>query len=57
MMVRLEKLESQLLEPQTANSAAVDLEAIGPEALPALRKGLESTSPWCVLRRPRPWPT
>jgi hypothetical protein len=45
LMERLAVLETQLLDPQTAKSAAVDLEAIGPEALPVLRKGLEPSSP------------
>jgi flagellar basal body P-ring protein FlgI len=45
LMDRLATLETQLLDPQTTKSAAVDLEAIGPEALPALRKGLAGSSP------------
>ena len=39
---RIHELEPQLLEPKTALRAAVDLEAIGVESLPALRKGLQS---------------
>ena len=39
---RLELLERQLADPVTAPSAAVRLEAIGKEAIPTLREGLES---------------
>lgn len=39
---RLELLERQLLDPVTAASASVQLEAIGPEAVPILKKGLGS---------------
>jgi hypothetical protein len=45
LMERLEGLERELLEPRSAKSAAVDLEAIGVEALPALRNGLASSRP------------
>lgn len=39
---RLELLDRQLADPVTAPSAALRLEAIGKEAIPTLRKGLES---------------
>ena len=39
---RLQLLERQLTDPITAPSAALRLEAIGKEAIPALRKALES---------------
>ncbi|MDX1961959.1 MAG: flagellar basal body P-ring protein FlgI [Pirellulales bacterium] len=44
-LARLELLERQLLDPITAPNAAIRLEAIGKEAVPVLRKGLESTVP------------
>ncbi len=44
LIERLTVLEAQLLDAQTAQTAAVDLEAIGPEAIPSLHKGLESDS-------------
>jgi flagellar basal body P-ring protein FlgI len=39
---RLELLDRQLADPVTAPSAALRLEAIGKEAIPTLREGLES---------------
>jgi hypothetical protein len=42
---RLKLLERQLLDPITADAAALRLEAIGPEAIPTLKKGIESTDP------------
>jgi hypothetical protein len=45
LMDRLAVLEKDLFEPKSAQLAAVDLEAIGAEALPTLRKGLESSRP------------
>jgi flagellar basal body P-ring protein FlgI len=39
--VRMEKLKTQLLDPDTAESAALQLEAIGNEAIPILRTGLK----------------
>lgn len=42
---RLEQLERQLLDPVTASTAALRLEAIGNEAVKALSKGLESKDP------------
>jgi len=39
---RLELLERQLLEPLTAQRAAVRLEAIGPEAVSILKRGMDS---------------
>jgi hypothetical protein len=45
LMERLAELEEKLLDPRTALTAAIDLEAIGPESLPTLKKGLESQSP------------
>ncbi len=43
--VRLEQLERQLLDPVTAATAALRLEAIGSEATKVLSKGLESKDP------------
>lgn len=43
-MERMAELEAQLMDPKSATVAAVDLEAIGPEALPTLRKGLAAES-------------
>lgn len=40
------KLEEELLEPATALTAAIRLEALGGESRRALRVGLESPSPW-----------
>ena len=40
--IRLEQLERQLLDPVTAATAALRLEAIGPEAVKVLAKGLEA---------------
>ena len=40
------KLEEELLEPSTALTAAVKLEALGTSSMRALRVGLESPSPW-----------
>lgn len=40
---RLASLERQLLDPVTSASAALKLEAIGKEALPALKKGITAT--------------
>lgn len=44
-IARLSELEKQLLEPTTAQFAAIQMEAIGKEALRSLRKGLTSTDP------------
>ncbi|GIW92223.1 MAG: flagellar P-ring protein FlgI [Pirellulaceae bacterium] len=43
--LRLQRLENKLLEPTTAAEAALELEAIGKEGIPALRKGLASSDP------------
>ncbi|HUR55535.1 MAG TPA: flagellar basal body P-ring protein FlgI [Gemmataceae bacterium] len=40
------KLEEELLEPSTALTAAIKLEALGGDSHRALRVGLESPSPW-----------
>jgi len=40
------KLEQELIQPETALSASVKLEALGTESEDALRVGLESNSPW-----------
>lgn len=40
------KLEQELLDPETAVSAAVKLEALGAESTRALQTGLQSPSPW-----------
>jgi hypothetical protein len=40
------KLEEELLEPGTALTAAIKLEALGGDSHRALRVGLEHTSPW-----------
>jgi hypothetical protein len=40
------KLEAELLDPKTAIVAAVKLEAIGPDAVPSLKLGLQAESPW-----------
>jgi flagellar basal body P-ring protein FlgI len=42
---RLEQLERKLLEPTTAATAAIQLEAIGKEAIRILQKGLASGDP------------
>ncbi|MDX1946882.1 MAG: flagellar basal body P-ring protein FlgI [Pirellulaceae bacterium] len=42
---RLQLLGKKLLEPATAGVAALQLEAIGHEAAPLLKQGLESTEP------------
>ncbi len=39
--VRMEKLKSQLLNPDTAEQAALQLEAIGNDAIPTLKTGLK----------------
>lgn len=44
-IARIAELEKQLLEPTTAQLAALQLEAIGKEALLTLRKGLASSDP------------
>lgn len=44
-LARLTLLERQLLDPITAATAAVRLEAIGKEGIPVLKKGLESRDP------------
>ncbi|MGE3809704.1 MAG: flagellar basal body P-ring protein FlgI, partial [Gemmataceae bacterium] len=44
-IVRLSLLERQLLDPITAHTAALRLEAIGREALPTLSKGILSNDP------------
>jgi flagellar basal body P-ring protein FlgI len=41
-LARLERLEQQLMDPFTSAVAALRLEAIGKEGIPALRKGLAS---------------
>jgi hypothetical protein len=41
-----QKLEEELLEPSTALTAAVKLEALGGDSRRSLRIGLESPSPW-----------
>jgi hypothetical protein len=40
------KLEQELLEPETAVTAAVKLEALGADSTRALQTGLQSPSPW-----------
>ncbi len=45
MPVRLERLERQLLDPNSAAKAAIMLEAIGPEAIPTLQRGAVSEDP------------
>ncbi len=40
------KLEQELLDPETAVTAAVKLEALGAESTRALQTGLQSPSPW-----------
>ncbi|HZL87306.1 MAG TPA: flagellar basal body P-ring protein FlgI [Pirellulaceae bacterium] len=42
---RLELLEKKLLEPASAASAAVQLEAIGKDAIDALKRGIASSDP------------
>ena len=42
---RLQRLEMELLDPQKTAQAAVELEAMGKEAIPALKKGLVSENP------------
>jgi hypothetical protein len=42
---RLKRLEQQLLEPASSALAALQLEAIGTEAIPALQAGLRSSDP------------
>jgi flagellar basal body P-ring protein FlgI len=44
-LARLSELEKQLLEPTTSQRAALQLEAMGKEALSTLRKGLGSSDP------------
>jgi len=44
-LVRLQMLESKLLEPTSAATAALQLEALGKEGVDILRKGLNSTDP------------
>lgn len=46
--LRMESLADQLLDPATSEKAAVQLEAIGNDAKPFLRAGLES--PWSDVR-------
>lgn len=43
--VRVRKLKGELHNPQTAERAALQLEAIGPEAIPVLKTGLKSRDP------------
>ena len=43
--IRIEQLERQLLDPVTAATAALRLEAIGTEAVKVLSKGLEAKDP------------
>jgi hypothetical protein len=40
------KLEEELLDPKSAIVAAVKLEALGPDAVPSLKLGMQSESPW-----------
>lgn len=40
--VRLQKLHDQLLTPETSDSAALQLEAIGKDSIPVLKAGLKS---------------
>ena len=40
------KLEAELLDPKSAIVAAVKLEALGPDAVPSLKLGMQSESPW-----------
>ncbi|MBW3543475.1 MAG: flagellar basal body P-ring protein FlgI [Planctomycetes bacterium] len=42
--VRLARLKDQLAVPETSRTAALELEAIGPEAIPVLKTGLKSPS-------------
>lgn len=42
---RLQRLKQQLLDPSTAERAALRLEAIGKEALPVLHEGIVSSDP------------
>jgi flagellar basal body P-ring protein FlgI len=42
---RLEGLEKKLFEPTTSAKASLQLEAIGKEAIPSLKKGLKSSDP------------
>ncbi len=42
---RIALLETQLLDPATVQTAALRLEAIGKDAIPTLRKGIESKTP------------
>jgi flagellar basal body P-ring protein FlgI/HEAT repeat protein len=42
--VRMQKLEEELKDPPQAERAALQLEAIGPDAIPILRTGLKSKS-------------
>ncbi|MBI1903568.1 MAG: flagellar basal body P-ring protein FlgI [Planctomycetia bacterium] len=44
-VARLEVLQRQLLDPLTSSTAALRLEAVGHEGVPALLKGLESPDP------------
>ena len=46
--LRLESTAQRLMNPETSEVAAIELEAIGNEAKPFLRAGLES--PWCDVR-------
>jgi len=46
--LRMEALADQLLDPATSENAAVQLEAVGNDAKPFLRAGLES--PWSDVR-------
>ncbi|HLQ44213.1 MAG TPA: HEAT repeat domain-containing protein, partial [Planctomycetaceae bacterium] len=43
--VRIEKLKSQLLDPDTTENAALQLEAIGIEGIPVLKTGLKHPDP------------
>lgn len=45
--VRMKRLEQQLLTPQTAEGASLQLEAIGEPAIPVLRTGLKSKELEC----------
>jgi hypothetical protein len=44
-VVRMEKWSRELLDPKTAGQAALKLEGIGPNAIPALQAALASTNP------------
>ncbi len=65
---RMERLRKQILDPARASRAALELEAIGKDGIPALKEGLKSSSPevrfysadalayWGITRAFRNWP-